>query len=349
MQIKTILVANNHLKQVGGTETFTYTLIKALKKNGYEVEYFTFSKGLVSYKIEKDLKVSFKSKGRYDLVLASHNKCVDYLAKYGLIIQTCHGVFPELEQPSYYADGFVSISEEVKTHLLNLGYESKLIWNGIDCERYNIINTINKELKNVLSLSQSKVANEKIKQACDILNLNLETFDKHTNPVWDIEKKINKSDLVIGLGRSIYDSMSCGRAVLVYDQRDYSNNYADGYLTVQTIKKYIKNNCSGRYSKKSYDVHDLVAELKRYDAKDGILNREFIKSFLNINTQIKSYLDFAINTQKRHRFLLLFFVNLKTRVKLVLREFKQESVLYRNIKTKAKIFRRFRKRIIKHN
>lgn len=54
MKIQTVLVANNHLKRVGGSETFTYTLIEALLKKGYEIEYFTFFKGEVSQRIERD-------------------------------------------------------------------------------------------------------------------------------------------------------------------------------------------------------------------------------------------------------------------------------------------------------
>ena len=53
-----ILVANNYLNNFGGSETFTYTLIEELLKRGFEVEYFTFEKGLFSDKIEKDLAVA---------------------------------------------------------------------------------------------------------------------------------------------------------------------------------------------------------------------------------------------------------------------------------------------------
>ncbi len=96
-----ILVATNHLKSIGGTETYSYAIIEELKSRGLNVEYFTFHKGLVSEKIERDLKVSFMKKRNYDLILANHYTTVDRLFGKGFIIQTCHGIFPPLERPNW--------------------------------------------------------------------------------------------------------------------------------------------------------------------------------------------------------------------------------------------------------
>src|SRR5690606_19581330 len=111
---KKILIATNHLESVGGSELYTYDLIKALSElAGIEVEYFTFDKGLISDKIEGELKIPFMSKKKYDLIFANHNTTVRELFSRAPIIQICHGVLPELEQPSPLADFHVSISEEV--------------------------------------------------------------------------------------------------------------------------------------------------------------------------------------------------------------------------------------------
>ena len=165
MLIKAILVANNHLNSVGGSETFTYTMIEALISKGYDVEYFTFFKGITSDKIENELGVKFMSKPRYDLILANHHPCVKFLSTKGIIIQTCHGIFPKLEQPSKFADGYVSISDEIKQHISKLGFKSKLILNGVNCERFNSTTSLTKKLSSVLSLSHSELANRKIEEA----------------------------------------------------------------------------------------------------------------------------------------------------------------------------------------
>lgn len=310
MQIKTILVANNHLKRVGGTETFTYTLIDQLLKLGFDVEYFTFFKGVVSNKIEKDLKVKFMSKKKYDLILANHNTCVDYLSKRGLIIQTCHGIFPKEEQPTKYADGIVSISQEVKEHVSDLGYDPKLILNGIDCSRYAPKKNINQKLKNVLSLTQSELANSKIEDTCKRLGLRFSKLNKNENPIWHVEDLINESDLVIGLGRSAYEAMACGRAVVVYDERDYNSSKADGYLTRESVLKCVKNNCSGRYFNYKFKISDLVDCFNKYDSKDGESLRKLALKDFNIIKAVEDYLNYAKTLRKKNNSISLYFASL---------------------------------------
>lgn len=323
--IKTILVANNHLKRVGGTETFTYAVIEQLISQGFEVEYFTFFKGVVSDKIEKDLGILFMSKNHYDLILASHNTCVNYLSKKGIIIQISHGIFPKEEQPTKYADGIISISEEVKRHIENLGFSSQLILNGIDCKRYFPKKPGNKTLTSVLSLSQSEIANTKIKEACDQLNLKFTKLNKNENPVWHVEDLINQSDLVIGLGRSAYEAMACGRTVVVYDERDYNSSRADGYMTPELVLKCVKNNCSGRYFNYQFGTEDIINCFKKYHANDGDALRLLVLEQFNIEKIVHGYLDYAASLTKTNNAFKLFWVSLYQRHRMNKRIRKQKK------------------------
>ena len=290
-----ILVTNNHLKTYGGSETFTYTLIEELCRLGHHLEYFTFEKGLTSNKIEQNLNVHFFSRKKYDLILANHNSCITFLRKIishkTTIIQTCHGIYPELEQPSNLANLHISISEEIQKHLLTLGYASKIILNGINTNRFDNKTSINKELKTVLSLSQSEQANSEIEKACNLLNIQLLKLNKFKNPIWKVEEEINKADLIVGLGRSAYEAMACGRAVLIYDNRPYSKSYADGYVTSEILPYIIKNNCSGRFYKKELDTVSLVKEFKKYNKESGYFLRQFSLENLNIKIQVEKYLQ----------------------------------------------------------
>jgi len=292
MEYKSILVANHNLEKVGGSETYTYALIEELISRKYDVEYFTFFKGEISDRIEKDLKVKFMSKNSYNLILANHNTCIKYLSHKGKIIQTCHGIYPRLEQPSKFADGHVCISEEVLNYINEKGFKGKTILNGINCDRYFSNKPINNELRNVLSLCQSEEANNLLNEACQKIGANFFRLNKYGNAIWNVENIINESDMVVGLGRSAYEAMACGRAVLIFDNRAYFKSYSDGYLDANIIDKSIINNCSGRYFKKEFDVNDLVKEMQKYNANDGMFLRSFALDNLNIKKQVDSYFEF---------------------------------------------------------
>ncbi len=332
MKNKTILVANNHLKNLGGSETFTYTLIKELLEKGFDVEFFTFQEGVVSEKIKNDLGVQFMSKKSYDLILANHNTCVRYLNCRGKIIQTCHGIFPKLEQPSKYADGYVSISNEVHLSLKEKGYPSAVIVNGIDCERFKDSNPINSQLNAVLSLCQSEEANTMISSACSAVGVNFMSLNKYKNAIWDVQEVINKADLVVGLGRSAYEAMACGRAVVVFDNRSYFKSYSDGYVTSDLLKNSILNNCSGRFYKKEFSVEDLVLSFKQYKKSDGEFLRNFALKNLNISIQVSAYLEYAASLE------VLDKNNMHTFVSLVQWSKHLYKTNKRKIKNRVKLF-----------
>jgi len=289
--MKNILVANYSLKTVGGSETFTYTLIEELKKRDYNVEYFTFTKGDISNRIENNLGVNFMSRKKYDLILANHNTCVKKIFKRGFTIQTCHGIYPELEQPSRFADAHVSISNEIQNYLANKGFSSRLILNGINCNRYSIKKNINETLTTVLSLCHSNSANDILAEIAERLNFKLKIAYKYEKPIWKIEDEINEVDLVVGLGRSAYEAMACGRPVIIWDKRDYFESYGDGYIK-NKLGFSIQNNCSGRYSKKTYTTKELEQEFNKYNFKDGEYFRSFAENNLNIKSTVNQYFDY---------------------------------------------------------
>ena len=166
-----ILVATNHLQCTGGTETYTYALALELMRCGHEVEYFTFVPGEVSDLLEK-AGVRFMTRKKYDLILANHVPVVEHLQSLGCVIQTCHGTVPDLEQPSASADLHVSVTEEIRCHLLAKGIKSSVIHNGIDCNRFAPISPLNEKLTTVLSLCQSDAANEFIAGCCAEMGVN---------------------------------------------------------------------------------------------------------------------------------------------------------------------------------
>ncbi|MFD2892892.1 glycosyltransferase [Flavobacterium chuncheonense] len=288
-EIKSVLVANNHLDYFGGSETFTFALIEGLLAKGFDVEYFTFVKGNFSKLIEQKLNVGFMSKDSYDLVLANHNTCVRFLKDKGLVVQTCHGIYPDLEQPSIFADFHVAISQEVANYLAVKGFPSAIIMNGINTDRFYSKKALNDNLKSVLSLCHSESANSFLKDVCDELKVDFLCIEKFENRTWEIEDLINKSDMVVGLGRSAYEAMACGRPVIIYDQRPYAESFADGYV-VDKLANSLVNNCSGRFYKMKMTKEMMVKEFKKYKKTDGEVLRNFIVDNLSMSASVDKYL-----------------------------------------------------------
>ncbi len=288
-----ILLGNNHLQKVGGTENYTYALAEELLRRGHTVEYFTLSKGEISDRLE-NLGVKFMSHKSYDLILANHTRVVKRLCFRGFTIQTCHGVYPPLEQPVRTADAWVSVTEEVADHLRRKGFRSRVILNGIDCRRFSPQTELSSELRTVLSLCQSDKANAVLESCCRKMNLELIKCNKHVENLWDIEDTINMADIVVGIGRSLYDAMACGRCVISYDYRPYMQlGFGDGYLTASNIEPSIWYNCSGRGSGRHLGEKELVAEMLKYDSADGERNRKYALENLNIEKAVDSYLEYA--------------------------------------------------------
>jgi hypothetical protein len=291
-----ILVTNNTLGAVGGSETYAYTLIMELIRQGHDVEAMSASSlGTVAQKLlEKKVNVTTKpSSPEYELILASHISSWDKISSTkGLKIQTCHGPYHHLEQPYIGFDKHVSVSEEVQTHLKKLGIESPIIHNGVDVERFKPTTPINGSVKTILSLSQFGQFNTRLKGICDRMGIKLLTLNKFANPVFNVEDYINEADMVISIGRGVYESMACGRVVLCLDQRQYIGSIpiGDGVVTPDNIKELLRFNCTGRLTRTQYDDAKIISAIKSYDKSLGEFGREFATKELNIAHQVEKYL-----------------------------------------------------------
>jgi hypothetical protein len=291
-----ILVGNNAMANPGGSETYSYAIIKELVERGHTVACYTKRRGMVANQVEKlGVPIYFEPiHEKYDLALLSHSTSIALARNISAFkVQTCHGVYPALEQPVGGMDAYVSISEEVAFHLLKKGTASTLIRNGIDCERFKPVNKINKRLKTILSLSHSDTVNSLLKVVCENIGAELIVHNKYKQPIWNVEDKINQADLVVTLGRGAYEAMACARNVMVLDNRGYVKGEAigEGLITPLTFPNYAKNNCSGRYSKKAFPYQDLVCELSGYSRDKGTKLRRIALKELNIKEQVNQYLN----------------------------------------------------------
>ncbi|MCY1720174.1 hypothetical protein OU798_07460 [Prolixibacteraceae bacterium Z1-6] len=291
-----LLITNHWLKKLGGSETFTYTLVKAAKEFGFDVDLFTNHAGIVSERIEKDFGVKQQLSDSYDLILANHNSTIKHCVNRGPIIQTCHGIFPQLEQPSEWAQAHVAISEEVKNHLVNLlGFNRpiKVILNAVDTNRFKDRTVLAPRIRSVLSLSHSDVLNKQLHAIFTRKGIQFKTLNKYKNPVWEVQKEIWQNDLVVSLGRGAYEALACGRPVLVIDHRPYiKKTLADGMVTPQNIDEYVKCNFSGRYRNHQPALPQFITrELELYNDNNQIYYRQWAVENVNYITNFQKYID----------------------------------------------------------
>lgn len=291
-----ILVGNNAFANPGGSETYTFAIVEELVKRGHNVECIGKRTGMVSKKLN-DLGILVYTspvKREYDLALLSHSTSI-HLARNikAFKIQTCHGVYPVLEQPVPGMHAYVSISEEVQKHLKIKGFKSILIRNGVNCNRFKPVKKINRNLKTILSLSHSEDVNRMIRTVSWKIGSKFIIHNKYNTPIWDVEKVINEADLVVTLGRGAYEAMSCGRNILIFDKRTYASNKSigDGIVNGVNISAYMRNNCSGRYSNREFNETDLIVELSMYNRSKGKELRKFALENFNIEKQVDKYLN----------------------------------------------------------
>jgi len=296
-----ILLANNKLRYLGGTETYSYAMAGELKRLGHDVDAFSFRNGLISERMKKDFGIRIVTKKeiiagsqKYDVIFANHSTTVKFLreSKAGFIIQTCHGVTTALEQPSPFAHAFVGVSRELVDHIKDVsGKESVCIVNGINCRRFSPVKPIGKYLQKVLSFSHDQELNDRLCLAFNKRGIAFKTLNKFVNPVWDVEKHINQADMVVSLGRGAYEAMACGRPVLVVDQRRGRPLKGDGIILPENIDELLHYNCRGQ-AQLNTNVEAMVDEaIEAYSPDLGAWCRQFALTNLNIEYQVQKYID----------------------------------------------------------
>ena len=258
-----ILLTNNHLERLGGSETWVYTMAQELKRRGYQVGVYTKVKGYVS-DLLKDL-IDDEPQG-YDLALINHNSCMGVDAKFKIF--TSHGTVPELERPIEGADYYVAVNENV-AEKYNI---ETIIKNPIDTELFKPITEIKDNVETVLAITEEKLD----------LPYNVIYPDRRK---MNMPELINQADIVISLGRGCLEAMSCGRPVITWDKRPYWEARGDGYL--DDLSK-LKGNVAGQYSRTDIDLEE---EIKKYNKEDGKRNREYILENHDVKKIVDKYLE----------------------------------------------------------
>lgn len=279
-----ILLTNYSLSWLGGTQTWVATMAEELTRLGHEVHLFAADG-------QYDLLPNYpRLDDNYDLALINHNVCLTALEGMNIKCKvfTSHGVIPELEQPIKGADIYVAVSEEVQHNLEMQGFQSQVIRNPINTEKF-LPSPIGKTLKKVLFMSNYQGgARNIIEQASREEGLELRIFGKDGQT--DAKTAMEWADLVIGLGRTAYEAMSMNRNVIIFDY-----NGADGFADPVSLLDYRRNNCSGRYNKLKLNTEDLKALFRKYNP--DLKLRDYILKYNDVKNIAQQYLG-LVNYKK---------------------------------------------------
>lgn len=292
-KILKVLYMNGDFEYFGGSELHGWTIAKELVRLGHSVDVFCYLKGKMWDKMKETGATLLEDeiKDRYDLAIINHNSCLLRAPKSSYKIFISNGIIPSQEHPILGADRYVAISEEVQDNLREKGYDSVVIRNGIDCERFKSTRPIRKKLKTVLLLSNRQHPQTRefsvIDEACRKMKLNLMVVGiKFGTSIWEVEEFINQADLVVSLGRGVYEAMACARCALI---GDYGG--LDGFLDKNIYLEARKNNCSGRRYRMSITVESITEEFKKYNQKQGEKNRKLILENHDIKKVVQNYLN----------------------------------------------------------
>lgn len=324
-----ILLGNNTLDILAGSETWTYTLALALKKLGHEVTAFSPVLGTIAMKLSaegiKCVKeiggdnsvrpynpVFEETEGSFDVIICNHHDISVYLRSKlpkTPIIATIHGIlhkspdgqiWPEHPALGGVVNQFVAVSEEVKDILkFDYNLDSVIIRNFFDLERFKKDKKLPEKPKAFLVNSNywgvGDPINNAILDAARILDCKLLGIGVNFSPTFEVEKIMEDVDVVFGMGRSIMEGAAMGK--LAYCHGRWGTG---GAITPDRYEELKRRNFSGRddlWQKRPGEV--WTGEKIAQDIKDNFNQKnvdaiyKIIKKDHEVISAAKKYVEIA--------------------------------------------------------
>lgn len=321
-----ILLGNNTLSLLAGSETWTYTLAVQLKKMGHDVQGFSPDLGIISRDLQtfgipshrdlapsgmKPFSVVLEEKvdHNYDLIIANHFHIVDYLRRMfpkTPIISTIHGILHTMpnpqtnelmwapEHPAMNAgvNQFVSVSEEVQ-EILRKEYnlDSLIIRNFFDTQKYTVQRKVSETPKVFLINTNYNGGNdpeiEVIRAVVKHYGANLIATGANFGTSPDMVPAIEDADVVIGMGRSVLEGVCAGRLGIVHGRWG-----TGGVINEANIEELRAVNFSGRNSGgKMMTPEEMIAEIDKYYNPDNLeWGRNYILREHNVEIAAETFL-----------------------------------------------------------
>lgn len=318
-----ILLGNNTLAILAGSETWTETLAIQLKKMGHEVSCFSPTLGIVSNQLEKegikcynDIQINGskpfsyileeKIDHQYDVIIANHNHIVDYLRLQfpkTPIISTIHGIIHEHEghiapeHPAMNAgvNQFVSVSEEIQEKLKSdYNIESIIIRNPFDTKKFKNLRkpseTPKQFLINTNYMDRNDPAIAVLREVAKHYGAKMSAVGVNFSVATDLLPAIEDADIVFGMGRSVLEGVAGGRLGIVHGR------WGTGGVICESMINPLRHfNFSGRNSNGVfYTKEDFIEMIDRYyDPKIMEWGQNYINSDHNVVLCAEQYIRLA--------------------------------------------------------
>lgn len=273
-----ILVGNNTLYQLAGSETHALTLALELKKQGHEVCAYSPILGIIAKTLKNNGVECFNAPPdkEFDLIIASHHPIVSTLRlKYPKtpIISTIHGILHtqgSAKLPEYPADGvnqFVAVSEEVQKKLKDdYGLDSVIIRNFFQIEANFPINKIPKKF---LFNSNYNVKGDQVfktvEEIANYYHAELLAIGNNFYETPDVRTAILQSDIVFGIGRSVLEGVALGRLGVVHGRWG-----TGGVVCQKNIKNLQYYNFSGRNATRLWTPDETIKEIDEFYTQENL-------------------------------------------------------------------------------
>jgi hypothetical protein len=159
-----------------------------------------------------------------------------------------------------------------------------VIRNPINTQLFIATKPSNPQLQNVLFLSNyGWKVEETVTESTRHLNYQRIGAGNRQHKIWEA---MNWADVVVALGRGVYEAMSCSRNVVIFDYQG-----GDGFVTPENIFEFRQKNCSGRTNHHRWTGKELREEMDRYSPTNGHLLREYIMEQHDVRKIAQQYLN----------------------------------------------------------
>lgn len=312
-----ILLGNNTLSLLAGSETWVKTLALQLKKLGHSVHGFSPELGIIARQLEEKGVSCFDqlptsgvkpfsflledtSQHEYDIIISNHHQVVSFLRKLfpkTPIISTIHGIIHKMdngrgqevnapEHPALEAgvNQFVAVSEEVSDILRkDYGLDSMIIRNFFDTEKYDAKRPVNEKPQVFFINTNYALPNDPeiavLREVVKHYGAKLIAAGQNFGITDDVTKALEDADVVLGMGRSVLEGVCAGRLGIVHGRWG-----TGGVIAEDTVGEIRKQNFSGRNSHgKIWTKEQFIEAIDRYYNPATISwGREYVRSQHNV-------------------------------------------------------------------